>query len=294
MAPPWGVTGGPARGGRRTADTPVRHTATVGFPRRAEDFAFFANDGRPLAFAHRGGVVPGQPDGLENTLAAFHNAVQLGYRYLETDVHATRDGHVLAFHDARLDRLTDRMGRVLDVDYADLQSVRIGGSAGIPLLEEVLISWPQVRVNIDAKSDPAVAPLAAVIAACRAEDRVCVASFSARRLRALRRLLGPRVASSLSASAVAALRLLPGRRAAAAMGTSSGQAAQVPARRGPLDVVTRAFVERAHAMGTQVHVWTVNDEATMHRLLDLGVDGLISDRIDLLRDVLQERGQWAA
>ena len=266
----------------------------MGSPRRAEDFAFFANDGRPLAFAHRGGVVPGQPAGLENTLAAFDSAVRLGFRYLETDVHATRDGRLLAFHDARLDRLTDRFGRVLDLDYADLRSVRIGGQAGIPLLEEVLTSWPEVRLNVDAKSDAAVAPLAAVITACRAEDRVCVASFSARRLRALRRLLGPRVAAALSAPAAAALRLLPADRAAAACSAGSGQAAQVPARRGPLDVVTPGFVARAHQLGIQVHVWTVNDEATMHRLLDLGVDGLISDRIDVLRAVLQARGDWAA
>lgn len=260
--------------------------------RRAEEFPYFANGGCPLAFAHRGGVIRGQPQVLENTLAAFENAVRLGYRYLETDVHATRDGRVLAIHDARLDRLTGRMGRVLDLDYADLRSLRIGGSAAIPLLEEVLTSWPHVKVNIDAKADAAVAPLAAVIAGCRAEDRVCVASFSARRLRALRRVLGPRVASALSAPAVAALRMLPAAASRSGTGADSGQAAQVPARRGPLAVVTPGFVQRAHSLGKQVHVWTVNDEATMHRLLDCGVDGLMSDRIDVLRAVLEARGCW--
>jgi glycerophosphoryl diester phosphodiesterase len=251
-------------------------------------FAFLDHDG-PIVMAHRGFSL----DGLENSMAAFGAAVDLGLGYLETDVHATRDGVLLAFHDDRLDRVTDATGVVSALPWSQVRSARIGGVEPIPLLEDVLGSWPGVRVNIDVKAAPAIGPLTRAIVRTGALDRVCVASFSGRRRAAVRRALGPGLATSVGPFRVASWRLggaVPGLGAVLARAALSGAAAvQVPERGAGLDVVTPASLRRAHEAGAQVHVWTINDKAQMHRLLDLGVDGLITDRADLVPEMLSER-----
>ncbi|MFF7633209.1 glycerophosphodiester phosphodiesterase [Kitasatospora sp. NPDC008050] len=244
----------------------------------------------PLAFAHRGGVI-GHP---ENSLAAFSAAVALGYRYLETDVHVTADGVLVAFHDSRLDRVTDRAGVVRELPWHTVSEARIAGTEPIPLLEDLLGEFPRARFNIDVKAAEAVQPLVEVIRRTNAWDRVCVGGFSDTRLAAVRAAAGPRLATSLGPREVARLRLrslagplLPGRGA-----PWSGVCAQVPERHRGVRVVDRAFVRAAHRLGLQVHVWTVDDATRIRALLDLGVDGIMADRIDVLRDVLEERGCW--
>nr|WP_238338424.1 glycerophosphodiester phosphodiesterase [Pedococcus badiiscoriae] len=242
--------------------------------------------------AHRGGAKLPANVRLENTLPAFREAVRMGYRYLETDVHATADGVLLAFHDASLDRVTDGSGRIAEIPYAAVQSARINGTEPIPLLSDLLEELPDARINIDVKAPGAIEPLAEVIRSHDAIDRVCVGSFSDRRLRAVRRLLGPRLATAAGPAEVAALRLAPQR--IAGWLRSPAPVLQIPTghlvgnRR--LDLVTPALVDRVHAMGKHVHVWTVDDAAEMHRLFDLGVDGIVSDRIDTLAAVLTDRG----
>ena len=142
----------------------------------------------PLAFAHRGY----SPAGLENTMRAFAAAVGLGYRYIETDVRATADGTAVAFHDARLERLTGRPGRIRELTWAEVRQARVHGVEPIPTLEEVLDAWPDLRWNVDVKDPAAVTPFARAVERTRAHDRVCVASFSDQRRRAvLRRLSAP-------------------------------------------------------------------------------------------------------
>lgn len=260
--------------------------------RGADDYPFFDNAGRPLAMAHRGGALTGTNGGLENSMAAFESAVALGFRYIETDVHATADGVILAFHDTTLDRLTDLRGSVAHVAYESLRDALIGGREPIALLSDILTSWPELKVNIDCKAPLAIDPLARLIAEHRAWDRVCVASFSPRRLSRLRARLGSRVATSYTVPGVAALRLLPTHPLRWATIGHHGLAAQVPSRAGRFPIVTSRFVEHAHALRKQVHVWTVDDPAEMHRLLDLGVDGIITDRTDVLREVYTTRGVW--
>ena len=252
----------------------------------------YCEPGRVLAFAHRGGAYHPEIEGLENTLAAFEHAVALGYRYLETDVHLTADGVLLAFHDAVLDRVTDRVGAIADLDLARIREARIGGREQVPTLAELVESFPRARFNIDLKADGAVAPLAEFVRDRGLWDRVLVGSFSPRRIRAFRRLTGGRVPTAAHPWEVLAFRLVPSARWAARLAGSDFVAFQVPHRRGPLRVVTSGFVRRAHAAGRHVHVWTVDDPAEMHELLDRGVDGLFTDRTDLLKDVLVSRGQW--
>lgn len=262
-------------------------------PARAAEHPYF--DVPPLALAHRGGAGYGPNRGIENSLAAFRTAVGLGYRYVETDVHATSDGHLVAFHDDRLDRVTDGVGAIAEQPWSVVRAARIGGREPIPRLAELLEELPHVRVNIDIKATGAIVPLWETVRAHGAQDRVCVASFSDRRLTAFRRLAGPTVATAAGPREIAALRFGPSRLGAGP--AFLAQVLQVPVvhRLGPLPVrvVTAALVERAHDLGKQVHVWTVDDADEMTRLLDLGVDGLVSDRIDVLRDVLTTRGQWA-
>lgn len=245
-----------------------------------------------LAFAHRGGAYHPEIEGLENTLSAFRHAAALGYDYLETDVHVTRDGVLLAFHDDVLDRVTDRVGAIADLDLADIREARIGGHEQVPTLAELVDAFPEARFNIDIKSTRAVPALADFVAERRMWDRVLVGSFSPASIRRFRRLTGGRVPTAAHPGEVLAFRLLPSARLAARVSGSDFVALQVPHRRGRVRVVTRGFVRRAHAAGLQVHVWTIDDPAEMVELLDRGVDGLFTDRTDLLKEVLVARGQW--
>ena len=241
----------------------------------------------PLPFAHRGGA----SEAPENTMPAFAHAVGLGYRYLETDVHATSDGVLVAFHDDRLDRVTDRQGRIGDLPWSEVRHALVDGREPIPLLEDLLGTWPEVRVNIDPKHDAAVEPLAEVLRRTGAVDRVCIGAFSDRRIDRVRALVGPALCVSTGPRQVAQLTAVSqgARRRAAGV---TAPCAQVPARAGRVPFVTARFVEAAHRRGIQVHVWTVDDPAEMHRLLDLGADGIMTDRPLVLKQVLEERGAW--
>ncbi|WP_338016640.1 glycerophosphodiester phosphodiesterase [Segeticoccus rhizosphaerae] len=250
---------------------------------------FLDQDG-PIAMAHRGFSL----DGHENSMSAFAAAVDLGYRYVETDVHATSDGRLVAFHDATLDRVTDALGAIAELPWREVTLARIGTSEPIPLFEDLLGTWPQLRVNVDVKSRAAVQPLVQAIERTRAHDRVLVASFSDRSRRAVLRRLSAPVATSGGPTTVAAFRTasMAGRTRLAGRALRDVDCLQLPESFGRLRVVTHRTVAHAHRAGVQVHVWTVNETEDMHRLLDLGVDGLITDRADLLRDVLRDRGAW--
>ncbi len=238
----------------------------------------------PLAFAHRGGA----GEGPENTMLSFERALRLGYRYLETDVRTTSDGVLLAFHDDVLDRVTDRSGKVCELPWSEVGHARIDGQP-IPRLEEVLAAWPDARVNIDVKDDAGVGPLVDVIERAGAHDRVCIASFSDARLRRFRSLTGARVCTAMGPRMIARLR---GASYRAPTWPFAAGCVQVPLYHGRLRIVDSRFVAAAHRRGLHVHVWTIDDPSEMDRLLDLGVDGIMTDRLTTLRDVLERRGQW--
>jgi glycerophosphoryl diester phosphodiesterase len=279
----------------------------------------------PLAFAHRGGAAHAP----ENSWRAFEHAVGLGYRYLETDLQATADGVLVAFHDKTLTRLCGQDGQVRRLSRAELSAARIAGTEPIPVLEDLLAAWPDVRFNLDVKDVPAIAPLPEVLRRTNAWDRVCVVSFSASRLRATRRALGRPVCMAASPLGTAVVRFGgprgrrnrtgPGRqglepsggfRAIGGSGVSPGPCCAPPGpqrqwpltdwltRSGvrcvqvPVSMATPSFIGRSHALGLQVHAWTVNDQPSMQRLLDLGVDGIMTDETVVLREVLSARGQW--
>jgi glycerophosphoryl diester phosphodiesterase len=242
----------------------------------------FLSAEHPIAFAHRGGLSV-HP---ENTLPAFEHAVDLGYRYLETDVHATADGVLVAFHDDDLLRTCGIDARISNLTWKEVAEARVDGREPIPRMGDLLTRFPDSYFNIDAKSDPAVEALAGVIERTGSIERVCVASFSHRRLRRLRRRLGSGLLTNLVSFEVGVLRIggrLPG---------GSARVAQVPIEAGWFTIVTPRFVASAKHEGIPVHVWTIDDPAEMHRLLDLGVDGIMTDRPEVLRDVFIDRGIW--
>jgi glycerophosphoryl diester phosphodiesterase len=244
----------------------------------------------PLAFAHRGGA----GDSPENTLPAFENAVQLGYRHVETDVHVTADGVLLAFHDDRLDRVTDRTGAIVDLPWREVAAARVDGTEPIPTLEELLGSFPDLRINIDPKADGSVEPLIEVIERTGAIDRVCVGSFSDRRITRIRSRLGPRLCTSPGPRGIARLRAAATARFLPAPRRLAGRhgCVQVPVRGAGITIVEPGFIDLCHRLDLQVHVWTIDDPDEMHRLLDLGVDGIMTDRVGVLKDVLAGRDAW--
>lgn len=235
----------------------------------------------PIPFAHRGGA----SDVPENTMPAFQYAIDHGYRYVETDVQVTNDGVLVAFHDNDLSRTCGRAARISDLPWSEVRTAMVDGKAPIPLLEDMLGAWPEMRVNIDCKSDAAVDALVATLQRCDALDRVSVGAFSDRRIKRLRGLLGPRLCSALGPGETAVLRF--GRPQQAA-----GNAAQIPVRQGPLTVLTKGLIKRAHQLGIKVHVWTIDEPNEMNRLLDLGVDGVMTDRPAVLRAVFEKRELW--
>jgi glycerophosphoryl diester phosphodiesterase len=272
----------------------------------------FLDHPRPMAFAHRGGAAHAP----ENSWQAFEHALGLGYWYLETDLQATADGVLIAFHDRTLDRMTDRGGRIARLPYRTVAEARIAGTESIPRLDDLLAAWPDVRFNIDLKDAPVIEPLADVLRRTGSWDRVCVTSFSAARLRTARRVLDRPVCMAASPFGISMVRFGGPRGPRGESGPAQRRPAQAPrrpakaphgahlalaermARAGvrcaqvPATVATPAFVRRAHALGLQVHAWTVNSPAVMGRLLDLGVDGIMTDQTVALRDVLISRGQW--
>lgn len=249
----------------------------------------------PIRFAHRGSIVLWP----ENTITAFQGAVDLGYRYIETDSHVTRDGVIVLFHDDRLERVTNGTGPVKDRQWDDLRKLdaayhfspetgfplRAKG-IGIPSLEEAVTTFPDVLFNIDLKQPGTEQVMADFIRHHGAEERVLIASFHDRCLRRFRKRMGDSVVTSTGRLEAAGFWVCS--RFKKTLKTPA-HALQVPPRKGPVTLVDEKMVQAAHAVGMQVHVWTINDPDEMQRLLELGVDGIITDRPDLLNHVIAKK-----
>jgi glycerophosphoryl diester phosphodiesterase len=252
----------------------------------------------PVAIAHRGSRLLWP----ENTMEAFSGAVSLGYRHVETDLHLTRDGTLVCLHDHTVDRTTDGTGLVSEIDFDELRRLDAGyrhsGTDGpvfrgkgirVPSLEEAVLTFPDVAFVVDLKTENLVSPMIDLIDRLGLHNRLIVGSFSDRRLDEFKAMAGGRIATStgaaVSRSWVLASRMGRGVRCDAA-------ALQLPRRSRGVRVVDSRLVTAAHDRGLQVHVWTVNHSGEMAELLDLGVDGIITDRPDILKAVMIERGSW--
>ncbi|MDJ0664859.1 MAG: glycerophosphodiester phosphodiesterase [Acidimicrobiia bacterium] len=249
----------------------------------------------PLRFAHRGSRLLWP----ENTAEAFQGAVDLGYRYIETDVGITRDGVVVAFHDETLERTTNGVGPVSQWDFADLQRLDAAWwfdpGNGYPLrgtgvrvrsLDEVFASWPDVHFNLDMKSPNLEWPVADVIKRHSRESSTLIGSFVDYRVFRFRRITRGEIA--VAAGPLSVLAMVGASRIGKTI-RRPVQAYQLPFNY-ELVPIDSKLVTAIHAAGAQLHTWTVNEAADMNRLLDLGVDGIVTDRPDTLNEVLRERG----
>jgi glycerophosphoryl diester phosphodiesterase len=242
----------------------------------------------PLAIAHRGGAGLAQ----ENSLAAFGLASALGLRYLETDIRVTCDGHLVCFHDDTLERVTSDTGAVRTKSLQQLRALRINGIEPIPTLDEALGTFPEQCFAVDLKDQAAIVPLLRSLKRKGVAERVCIAGAWDGWLSHVRHEV-PGVATSLGWRSLTALLSCAraGLRPPKALATAPF--AHVPIRLGRVPIFVERLVEMSHDIGVRVVTWTVDEPVVMRRLLDVGVDAIITDRPDLLREVLVSRGQWA-
>ncbi|MFT4148291.1 MAG: glycerophosphodiester phosphodiesterase family protein [Micrococcaceae bacterium] len=246
----------------------------------------------PIGLAHRGYTAHGKVP--ENSLRAFQNAVDLGYKYLETDVQATQDGTCVIFHDSTLQRLFGLEKQMKDLNYSELRDLKLAGTDAVPTLKEALEAFPESYFNIDIKTEEAIVPFAEVIEELQCHDRVCVASFSdARREKVLSLLSQPTASSggTLTAAGFKLSSFLP-TSMVAKMKRGNVDALNVPDIFHGIPYTNQRLVKAAHKLGLKVLVWTVNERQQMENLLDMGVDGIFTDEAEVLRDVLMKRGYW--
>lgn len=245
----------------------------------------FLTSNQPLAFAHRGGALSAP----ENSMSAFKLAVSMGYRYLETDVHVTKDGVLIAFHDDILDRVTDQTGVISQMSFQEVAKAKIAGQESIPLMEDLLEEFPKAKFNIDPKHDQAVVPLADLINRTNSEDRVCVASFSDSRIRQVKKLVGEQLCTGMGPTGISKIQL---GRFIRSENAPSGDCVQVPASIKGVPLITPKFVKAVHSLDKVVHAWTINDAEEIETLLDYGVDGIMTDQLETLKTVFLNRGIW--
>lgn len=249
---------------------------------------------KPVVIAHRAGG----NEAPENSIVAVHNMQEKGFKYIETDLYATSDGVVILHHDPELDRTTDGTGKISDYTWAELSKVTDESGNRLMRLDEVLEEFPDLIFNMDSKENSVVCPLIRTLQRQGGIDRVSLSSFSEMRLKFLRSQLSG-VKSSLGTAAIGQLVLAAhspsSLRSALATGVpgpaKGAEAVQVPMAAGKVSVINPQFIELVHARGLAVHVWTINEEAEMHEILDLGVDGIITDEPSLAQRVIDQH--WA-
>lgn len=244
---------------------------------------FFSGTQHPRVFAHRGLVPDGDTSLWENTAGAFAAAQAAGAEYIETDCQVTADGDVVLFHDDTIERLTGDARPVSAMRTRDLERL-FADHGGLMTVADALDAFPDSRFNIDVKTAAVAEPIGAMLAPHT--DRVLVTSFSDRNRRAalqsiMRAGAGLPPATSGGRRTILALRALSVPRLSPGRVLRDVDAVQIPERHAGIRVLTPALLRAAHALGVEVHVWTVNEPDTMRRLVAAGVDGIVTDRADL-------------
>lgn len=235
--------------------------------------------------AHRGGSL----EAFENSLTAFQHAYDLGYRVFETDVQVSRDGTIYIFHDDDLGRVTTATGQFIEMSDDELSRISLNNGEPIPTLKEALSRFADVVFNIDVKADNGIIPMANFLNLGDYQNRICLASFSTKRLRSVKKRLNKPHAMSSGQADI--LRLFLGS-FGLPMGRPQVVAAQVPMAAYGLKIITPRFIRHCHKLGIAVHVWTIDDDAMMTDLISLGVDGIVTDRPSLLKEIAIAAKVW--
>lgn len=239
----------------------------------------------PLVIAHRGLAL----EHPENTLPAFVAGLEAGADILETDVHVSSDGQVIIAHDPTLDRVAGRPGRVSDFTARQLADMDLGAGVGFSILAEVLEALPEARFNIDLKTPQVVSAFVDVIRTLNAQERVLVASFDeATRSRAVRDLPGVATSATRKHFFPGLLYSTLGNQRSLERVFYGIDAIQTPTHYLGFPITTPRFIDQLRAIDKHVHVWTINDEAQMRSLFDLGVTGIVTDRADIAARVRED------
>ena len=238
-----------------------------------------------LAFAHRGG----NESAPENSFLAFKNAVDIGYKYLETDVHLTKDGYLIAFHDNTLDRVTDKNGLIKDLTLTEIKKAKINGKEEIPLLLDLLDSFPNCFFNIDCKVDETVQPLVDLIRDRSLIDRVCIGSFSQKRINYIRKSLGRDAKTSMGPTEVILSKFLS---FTSLNYNFKSSYTSIPIERYGIKLLDKRNINYLKSNNQKVIAWTINKEDEMKTLIKMGVDGIMTDNLALLKSVLIEESLW--
>ena len=229
-------------------------------------------------FAHRGGSI----EAPENTLEAFQYALDLGCEYIETDVQLSKDGIPYIFHDDDLKRIPGVDKNFGDLWSSEISNLKIFNSYSIPTLKECLEQFPNTKFNIDLKTDAVMEPALNEMKKMNAMHRICIASFSDERLNFTRQNF-PEVCLSMGPKEIWSLKKRT-------WGFNSkkilGNCVQVPIYKYGIKIVTKKFVTKIHQLGLKIHVWTINNDKTMQKLIDIGVDGIITDKPSVLKELL--------
>ena len=231
--------------------------------------------------AHRGGSI----ESLENTIESFHYSISLGCKFIETDVQVSSDGIPYIFHDETLKRLTGISKKFSSLDSNEIDRLRIFKSHKIPRLDEALKTFPDTYFQIDVKTDEVAMPALDVIYQRNAQDRVCIASFNSKRLLRVHNKY-PDICLSMGPNEVGKMLL-------SSYGLYKnniiGDCLQIPIYYYGIKVVTKRFVDFIHNKGLKICVWTINDEKTFKTLIEMKVDGIITDKPKLLYEVLNSQ-----
>ena len=245
----------------------------------------YLNSDNPVAIAHRGGSYLGS----ENTMEAFENAINMGFKFLETDIQITRDKKLIAFHDNTLNRVTDHKGYIINKTWNEIKKTKVAGKFNIPLLSDIFYSWPEINLNIDPKNNASISTLIEFLKENNFFDRVCIGSFSGKRLETLRKIFGSSLCTSAGPLEVLKLKL-------SSLNLRNfkidANCVQVPLKYFEIKIIDRNFINYCHELNLKVHVWTINEIKEMEELLDLGVDGIMSDNLEGLKTVLTKRNLW--
>ena len=243
------------------------------------------NNDQFMAFAHRGGT----EFAPENTYEAFSSAVSIGYKYLETDVHPNADNKLMAFHDSSVDRVTNYKGKICNFTSSELKKIKVKGKFQIPFLEDLIESFSKSFFSIDMKSDQSVKPLIKLIKSMNAVDRVCFASFSQDRLDYVRdefdnkciTSMGPREIIKTKISSIINFKhkIIP-------------KISSLPISRYRIKLLNKRHINFLKSLNIKVIAWTINDVEAINKLIDLGVDGIMTDNISVLKKILIKKNIW--
>lgn len=253
----------------------------------SQSFLEYMNSSNIVPIAHRGASLVA----TENSFESFRKAFDLGYRVIETDIHSSKDGTAYIFHDNTLERLTGENLKISDLKDVDIDSLKVNKSSIIPRLSNVFEEFPEGLFNLDAKTWEATIPITNTVKKMACSSRVCIGSYNDKRIDAIIRELGVETCHSMGTSNVFKFYL------GAQLGIKqnfTAQCIQLPIKQFGISLITQKILRHARKLGIKIHFWTINNSGLIQKLLELDVDGIMTDDCILLKTIMEKKHKWPA